>query len=233
MGHAFGTYPGTVTLAYYVAGFGSNFKGAEIAARGKVRKLSMLYVLDRLRKLQVSGIEDDPDAMHDHLYRNLLHDQHRYEYDYPSSAPSMETQIADLVAALCRSSWVDFSRPENQVVARFLASSEPNVANNFFHQLLLSVELYLRINTTAGVGKKKSRIQNELPEKIRWDLMLAQRWLENVEIEPPRKVKSSGHGGRREEKSNVGFKFPNKKQQVEALRNFAWTLKYHHRYLYF
>jgi hypothetical protein len=65
----------------------------------------------------------------------------------------------------------------------------------------------------------------DIPEKIRWDLILAQRWLENVEVEAPKKVKD-GKGKRNgEQKSSVSFKFPHKKTQIEALRNFAWTLK--------
>lgn len=214
MGHAFGIYPGTITLAYYVSGFGSELKGAEISARGKVRKLTMLYVLDRLRTLQVDGIEDDIMDLHNHLYENLLHDNHKY--DYPGgSEPSMDSQIADLVASLCRPSWVDFSLPENHTVAKFLNNTDPGVSNSFFHQLLLSIELYLR----ANARRSQTKPLTDIPEKIRWDLILAQRWLENVEIEQ-RKV-----NGRGEQKSSVGFKFPNKKTQIEALRNFAWTLK--------
>lgn len=215
MGHAFGIYPGTQTFSFYVAGFGSNQAGSEIASRGKVRKLSMLYVLDRLRNLQVEGIEDDLMDLHYHLYEYLLHDNHKY--DYPQIRPSYESQIADLVAALCRSSWVDFSLPQNQTVAHFLASPDPAVSNSFFHQLLLAIELQLRTKAIGGKGVF------DLPEKIRWDLVLAQRWLENVEIEPPRKVRDNGRRG--EGKSSIGFKFPNKKNQVEALRDFAWTLK--------
>lgn len=216
MGHAFGIYPGTITLAYYVAGFGSELKGAEIAARGKVRKLTMLYVLDRLRTLQLKGIEEDVLDLHNHLYENLLYDNHKY--NYPERAePSFESQIDDLVAALCRPSWVDFSSPENQTIAKFLASEDPTVSNKFFHQLLLSIELYLRTSSRGSSSKSLT----DIPEKIRWDLMLAQRWLENAEIEPPRKMK-----GRGEQKSSVGFRFPNKKNQIEALRNFGWTLKW-------
>jgi hypothetical protein len=211
MGHAFGIYPGTLTLAYYVAGFGTELKGSEIAARGKVRKLTMLYVLDRLRTLQVRGIEEDVRDMHDHLYEYLLHDSHKY--DYPDVVGvSLSSQISDLVAALCRPGWVDFSLPENQTVAKFLASKNPGISNSFFHQLLLAIELYLRRKPHNGL--------TDIPEKIRWDLILAQRWLENVEIEPPKKVR-----GRGEPKSSVGFKFPNKKNQVDALKDFAWALK--------
>jgi hypothetical protein len=219
MGHAFGIYPGTVTLSYYVASFGSTFRGSEVAARGKVRKLTMLYVLDRLRRLQENGVEEDSYELHHHLYENLLHDTHKYEH--PHTQFSLDTQISDLVAALCRPSWVDFSLIENQTIARFLSDPTPGVANSFFHQLLLSVELYLRINARDKTSMALKPLA-DIPEKIRWDLILAQRWLENVEVEPPKTVK--GPNGKRQ-KSNISFKFPNKKNQIEALRNFAWTLK--------
>ena len=54
--------------------------------------------------------------------------------------------MEDLVAALCRPGWVDFSRPENQTVAKFINSTDAAVSNSFFHQLLLAIELNLRIS---------------------------------------------------------------------------------------
>lgn len=72
MCHAFGRYPGTITLSCYVAGFSSLWKagindvtGSELSlqstggGRIKVRKLSMIYVVDRLRNLQDRGIEEN------------------------------------------------------------------------------------------------------------------------------------------------------------------------------
>jgi hypothetical protein len=222
MAHAFGIYPGTLTLAYYVASFGSTLKGNEVAARGKVRKQAMLYVLDRLRMLQVNGIEEDLGQLHRHLYEYLLHDTRKH--DYPQIQVSLDNQIADLVAALCRPSWVDFSSPENQTIARFLLDSYPGVAHSFLHQLLLSVELYLRINMRHQPNMVAKPLK-DLPEKIGWDLMLAQRWLENVELEARKRVKDSKGNRGGEQKSSFSFKFPHKKTQIEALRNFAWTLK--------
>ena len=60
--------------------------------------------------------------------------------------------------------------------------------------------------------------QIPLPEKVRWDLVLAKRWLENVEIQPPRVAKEGS--------SSVSFGFKNKDRQIDALKEFAWTLKY-------
>lgn len=72
MCHAFGRYPGTVTLSCYVAGFSSTWRpgvndvtGTELSlqstggGRVRVRKLSMIYVVGRLRDLQDRGIEEN------------------------------------------------------------------------------------------------------------------------------------------------------------------------------
>lgn len=220
MCHAFGRYPGTVTLSCYVAGFSSTWRagvndmtGTELSlqstggGRIKVRKLSMIYVVDRLRNLQDRGIEEnEPATLHDHIYNFLL-----YEPPRPNqNGYSIEAQISDLISALLRPSWIDFSLPENQVVSRFLRSTEPGVTNAFFHQLLLALELYLRIGIV--------RPQTAIAEKVSWDLVLAQRWLENVEIQPPKVAKEGS--------SSVSFGFKNKESQVDALKEFAWTLKW-------
>ncbi|KAF8468440.1 hypothetical protein BDZ91DRAFT_722654 [Kalaharituber pfeilii] len=218
MCHAFGRYPGSITLSCYTAGFSSQWRGvndttgAELSlkstggSRVKVRKLSMIHVVDRLRTLQDRGIEEnDPVSLHDHIYNFLL-----YEPPRPGEGYSLETQISDLISALLRPSWIDFSVPENQVVSHFLRSTEPGVQNGFFHQLLLALELYLRI--------KISKLQKAIAAKVSWDLVLAQRWLENVEIQAPKVAKEGS--------SSVSFGFKNKESQREALKEFAWTLKW-------
>lgn len=90
-----------------------------------------------------------------------------------------------------------------------MRSTEPGVTNAFFHQLLLALELYLRIGVVHP--------QSAIAEKVSWDLVLAQRWLENVEIQPPKVAKEGS--------SSVSFGFKNKETQVVALKEFAWTLK--------
>ncbi|KAI5800369.1 hypothetical protein DFH27DRAFT_482583 [Peziza echinospora] len=217
MCHAFGRYPGTITLSCYVSGFSSNWKrtsetsGSDVGgAKIKWRKLSMIYVMDRLRHLQDKGIEEnDLASLHDHIYNFLIYEPHR-----PNESHSIKNQILDLVAALLRSSWIDFSQQENQTVSRFIRDPDASVRIAFFHQLLLSLELFMRLGM-EGV----ERPTDPLPEKIRWDLMLAKRWLENVEIQPPLAAKEG-------KSSSVSFGFKNKARQVDALKEFAWTLKW-------
>lgn len=124
---------------------------------------------------------------------------------------TLPAQIGDLTVALLRPQWINFAFPENQVVSKFFHNAAPDVTTNFFHQLLLAVELHLRINALQLMGEYDPL--ESLPQKVNWDLILAKRWLEKVIVMPPRKSKSSY------------FNFKYKEQQVEVLRNFAFSLK--------
>jgi hypothetical protein len=53
-----------------------------------------------------------------------------------------EQQIADLITVLTNPRWIDFSLAKNQVVAKFFDAPDQHKKQEFFHQLLLSVELY-------------------------------------------------------------------------------------------
>lgn len=59
MSGSHGIYPGTVTLSYYVATYGTSvhllLKPSE---KVKPRKIGMLYVLDQLRYLQHNDLDD-------------------------------------------------------------------------------------------------------------------------------------------------------------------------------
>src|SRR3954453_10084223 len=98
----------------------------------------------------------------------------------------MEKQISDLITVLSRSDWIDFSRKENQVVAKFFTCKDQDRYCLFFHQLLLSVELFLRIHSKDHSAWAKKRLLLQLPPKIAWDLAVAQRWIENMGIEKPK-----------------------------------------------
>ncbi|KAF3923518.1 hypothetical protein ABW21_db0209384 [Orbilia brochopaga] len=218
MRHAFGYYPGTITLAAYAASFGCPLDGGPPMDGGtvKLRKLNMNYVVARLRKLKHEGIEDrDPTLLYHELYANLLYDgitraddPHRFE---------MARQVYDLIDVLARPEWIDFSQQENQIVPEFFFRDDSAGNNKFFHQLLLSLELFLRITSRSPLNNSIGQTYG-WPVKVRYDLVLAQRWLENVEIETP----ASAHPATQ---STVTFHFQNKNTQVDILRNFGWTLK--------
>ena len=128
----------------------------------------------------------------------------------------MERQISDLITVLSHTDWVDFSQAKNQVVAKFFTTQDQSTYRDFFLQLLLSVELYLRIHSAEHLDWAKRKLLPQLPPKIAWDLAVAQRWLENISIEKP-KID--------EKQSSINFNLPNKERHKEVLRNFAKTLK--------
>lgn len=129
----------------------------------------------------------------------------------------MEQQIVDLITVLTHPTWIDFSHPKNQVVAKFFDSPDQHKKHDFFHQLLLSVELYLRIHSNGHADKAKRKLILQLPPKIAWDLAVAQRWLENMSITKSRTSHSQ---------STFSFDLKSKKRQKEALRMFAEILKW-------
>jgi hypothetical protein len=130
---------------------------------------------------------------------------------------AMEQQIADLITVLGYGDWVDFSSPKNHVVAKFFDSQDPARKQQFFHQLLLSVELYLRIQCEDHTDAAKRKVIEQLPPKIAWDLAVAQRWLDNMSI--TREHTTSRH-------STFSFELINKDRQKDAIRKFARLLKW-------
>jgi hypothetical protein len=129
----------------------------------------------------------------------------------------MEQQIADLITVLTNPDWIDFTSPKNQVVAKYFDSPDASRKQLFFHQLLLSVELYLRIHSRDHTEKAKRKLLKQLPPSIAWDLAVAQRWLENMSISKPRTSSKQ---------STFSFDLRSKKRQKDALRTFALTLKW-------
>lgn len=152
--------------------------------------------------------------MYRYLYSTLIEDPERYS-DHPHF--SMDQQIDDLVTVLSDATWIDFSNPKNQVVAKFFDSPDQHKKQEFFHQLLLSVELCLRIHSSKHSEKAKRKLILQLPPMIAWDLAVAQRWMENMSITKSR----TSHN-----QSTFSFELKSKKRQKEALRVFAETLKW-------
>jgi hypothetical protein len=113
--------------------------------------------------------------------------------------------------------WIDFSLPKNQVVARFWDSPDDKVKTKFFHQLLLAIELHLRIQHKDHYAESKRSVLSSLPPKVSWDLALAQRWLENVGIE---QETITSHD------SEFRFELHSKRRQKNALKHFARLLKW-------
>lgn len=152
--------------------------------------------------------------MYRYLYSTLIEDPGQYD-GHPHIG--VEQQMTDLIAVLSSPKWVDFSLVKNQVVAKFFDAPDQHRKQDFFHQLLLSMELYLRIHSDVFNDKAKRKLIMQLSPVITWDLAVAQRWLENMEITKTR-ISST--------QSTFSFELKSKKRQKEALRVFASTLKW-------
>lgn len=129
----------------------------------------------------------------------------------------MELQISDLITVLSHADWTDFRLDKNHIVADWFDSPDTAKKHHFLHQLLLSVELYLRIHSPNHHHTAKRKLLQQLPPKISWDLALAERWLENMSIS---KLSNSST------KSTFRFDLLSKKRQKDALRVFARILKW-------
>lgn len=152
--------------------------------------------------------------MYRYLYSTLIEDPERFG---DQRHIHVDQQIADLITVLSSPQWKDFSLPKNQVVAKFFDAPDQHKKQEFFHQLLLSVELYLRIHSEDHTDKAKRKLIKQLPPIITWDLAVAQRWLENMEITKSR-ISST--------QSTFSFELRSKQRQKDALRIFAETLKW-------
>ncbi|CAO2648447.1 Nn.00g077140.m01.CDS01 [Neocucurbitaria sp. VM-36] len=214
MAYAFGKSAGTTTLNFWVSKSGSSNPPTKFAGDAKPRKIKLLQILDRLQRLEDGLNEDDPEEMYRYLYSTLIEDPERFG---DQRHVRIDQQIVDLITVLSNPKWIDFSLPKNQVVAKFFDAPDQHKKQEFFHQLLLSVELYLRIHSKDHTDKSKRKLIMQLPPIITWDLAVAQRWLENMEITKSR-ISSS--------QSTFSFDLKSKRRQKEALRFFAATLKW-------
>lgn len=184
----FGRLKGTVTLNQW-AGLASVFP-ENISLRdtkAAPREMSLERILERLQELQ-AGLEDDDEALlYRILYKRILRDPDRVLRPHRT----IDRQITDLILVLSRPGWIDFTSPRNQVATRFIFDrGEEGVDEEheeryraFFHQLLLSMELELRIHSRLHSEHVKERLLKQIPPTIQWALALARRWRENVRVE--------------------------------------------------
>jgi hypothetical protein len=214
MRYCFGKSPGTTTLTYYVGKAGSLPPAVHYGSKKKPRKMKLIVILERLRDLELLGLEEDNfEWTYRYLYDKLIEDPEADTNPHYDRA----MQIADLLTVLSNPDWVDFSLARNHVVAKFFDSADEKVKRKFFHQLLLSIELYLRVQAPDHEEKAKRSLLMQLPPKVAWDLALAERWLENMSIS---RVQLSST------QSTFTFDLSRKKRQKEALRSFASLLKW-------
>ncbi|KAF6831131.1 hypothetical protein CPLU01_06954 [Colletotrichum plurivorum] len=210
-----GQRPGTITLNQWAAM--SSILPPTIALRDSgvaPREVDLSHIFRRLKELE-SGLEDDDEEMmYKSLYRRFLRDPDKLLNPHKT----LDKQITDLIMVLSRPDWIDFTNPRNQVVTRFIfdpSHSSQAQYIKFCHQLVLSMELDLRINSRLHGDWAKDKLVPQLPPTIQWDLALARRWREHVRVE--------GYGKTIDQ---INLRFRLKKRQIKMLRRFAQMMKW-------
>lgn len=187
----YGSLPGTTTLNQWACSASPLPPAMELRDSGVMpRSMDLERVFERLKELQYGLEDDDLDLLYKITYKRLLRDPEKLR----SSRKSLDKQITDLILVLSRPGhWIDFTDPKNQVVTRFIYDASnwddtvPAAAltqyHKFFHQLLLSLELELRIQSRRHSDWASEKLLGQIPPSIQWSLALARRWRANVRIQ--------------------------------------------------
>lgn len=235
----FGQRPGTVTLNRWASTASVLPPPLTLRDSGIIPKqVGLQRIFARLKDLEGGLEDDDPEYMYKNLYRRFLIDP-----DSPRAPhKTLDKQITDLILVLSRPDhWIDFSQPKNNIVTRFIFDTDSvnhDQYHKFFHQLLLSMELDLRIRSRQHVDGAKEQLLEQLPAPIRWNLALSRRWRENVRIEA---YGSTADQGMQEPAPSTTFyhyskvltkgylvklRYKLKRRQVKMIKRFAQMMKW-------
>ncbi|KAK2589862.1 hypothetical protein QQS21_012461 [Conoideocrella luteorostrata] len=211
----YGLRQGTITLNQWISMNSSLPPTIALRDSGILpRSMDLYRIMERLQELQAGLEDDDENLLYRILYKRILRDPDRILNPHKT----LDKQITDLLLVLSRPDWIDFTDKKNQVVTRFIFNTEfvnPLVYKKFFHQLLLSLELELRIHSRQHGDWAKEKLLGQIPPTIRWNLALARRWRENVRID--------GFG---ESAEQTKLRYKLKKRQVKVLKKFAQAMKW-------
>ncbi|KAK9779397.1 putative VTC domain-containing protein [Seiridium cardinale] len=211
----YGARPGTITLNHWASLSSIIPPAIDLRDPGlKPREVDLILIFERLLELE-AGLEDgNGDLMYRNLYKRFLKDPDKIFNPHKA----LDKQITDLIMVLSSPDWIDFTIPKNQVVTRFIYDTSPSNEEQylkFFHQLLLSLELELRINAGLHNEWEKEKLLAQIPPKIQWNLALARRWREYVRV---------GEFGETADKVRLRFKL--RKRQAKMLKRFAQMMKW-------
>ncbi len=211
----FGRRPGTVTLNHWVSTASVVPPIIELRDAGVVpREIDLETVFGRLRELDRGLDDDDEDLMYRSLYKRLLKDPDKYVTPHKT----LDKQITDLLMVLSRPDWTDFTSPKNQIATKFIFDTSPansQTYHKFFHQLLLSLELELRIQSRHHMADAKEKLLTQIPPRIQWNLALARRWRDNIRVD--------AYGPAPDQ---IQLRYKLKRRQVKMLKRFAQMMKW-------
>ena len=86
-----------------------------------------------------------------------------------------------LIAALSNPIWTDFRGSASQILANYYDAVDVDVEKHFWQQLLLSVELDLRLQ---AAGDQEGSMTSQVSEKVAWDLALSRVWRSKMALVP-------------------------------------------------
>lgn len=185
----YGKLPGTITLTHWASMASAMPPTIALRDSGVMpRPMGLERIFERLHELRAGLEDDDPDLLYRILYKRILRDPERILNPHKT----LDKQITDLILVLSRPDWIDLTNPRNQVVTRFIFSDGEDQGGReahekryrkFFHQLLLSLELELRIQSRQHGDWAKEKLLMQIPPSIQWNLALARRWRQNVRVE--------------------------------------------------
>ncbi|SPO03845.1 uncharacterized protein DNG_06528 [Cephalotrichum gorgonifer] len=212
---SYGRLPGTVTLNQWLAL--SSVMPHAIPLRDPgvpaLREVDLVRIFRRLKEIEM-GSDDDETVLHRGLYKHFLRDSDKLF----SMNKGLDRQITDLIQVLSKPQWIDFTDPKNQVVTRFIFDRgylNHDLYQRFFHQLLLSLELDMRINSRSHSEWAKERLLSQIPPMIQWNIALARRWMKFIRVE------SYGQTA-----DQVKLRYRLRKRQVKVLEKFIRTMKW-------
>lgn len=180
---AYGRMPGTVTLNHWLSLSSAMPHAIPLRDPGTpaLREVDLERIFRRLKEMEMGGEEEDS-ALHRGLYRHFLRDSDRLF----GLNRGVDRQITDLIQVLSRPEWIDFTSPKNQVVTRFIFDRgflNHELYQRFFHQLVLSLELDVRISSRRHSEWAKERLLSQIPPTILWNIALARRWTKFIRID--------------------------------------------------
>ena len=190
----YGVRPGTITLNHWVSSNSVMPPPLILGDPGiSMRDAELEVIIERIQELEIRGIVDDANdaALYKSLYKKFLRDPDRGRTPYKP----MEKQITDLILVLSRPDWIDFTKLRNMVPTRYMfdpVNMKTEDFYKFFHQLLFSLELELRISWKEHTDAAKDALLKQLPPRVLWSLALARRWREYVRIDEYGKYPGDG-----------------------------------------
>ncbi|EAQ83977.1 hypothetical protein CHGG_10381 [Chaetomium globosum CBS 148.51] len=210
-----GKRPGTITLNHWVSLASVTPPPITLRDSGvEPREIDLETIFGRLRELDRGLEDDDEDLMYRNLYKRLLKDPDKYA----SPHKTLDKQITDLIMVLSGSGWLDLTSPKNQVVTKFIfdtGATNSQTYQKFCHQLLLSLELELRIQSRHHMTDAKEKLLAQIPPTIQWNLALARRWHDNIRVDD--------YGTAPE---HIRLRYKLKRRQVKMLKRFAQMMKW-------